>query len=176
MHTTPGTGVLPCTRRLPQSRAVFPQLPGRGSPLSGPAASTGHGGGRIAGRVPSTAHAVVPTPGLCALNRGQRRPHSRAVHPQTHMEVSPLEGRGPQLGMEGSRHALRAPWKTHRRVPTRGPTSSPAHGGLPTHGPCAFNRPRSGSHSQTVRPQAHREGSHSRATHHQPHMDGSSRL
>lgn len=105
----------------------------------------------LAGQVSSTAHAVVPSPGLCALNRGQRRPHLRAVSPQTHMEVSPLEGRGPQLGMEGSRHALRAPWKTHRRVPTRGLTSSPAHGGLPTHGPCAFNHACSGPHHKPVR-------------------------
>ena len=53
--------------------------------------------------------------------------------------------------MEGSRHALRVPWKTHRRVPTRGSTSSPAHGGLPTHGPCAFNRACSGPHHKPVR-------------------------
>ena len=196
MHTTPGTSVFPCTRSVLQLRAVFPQLPRKGSPLSGPTPSTGAWrgsypqvvcpqprkkspfagrvpltahrgvltrgaacpekrteGSLLAGQVSSTVHAMFPTTGLCALNRGQRRPHSWAARPQAHTEVSPLEGRWPQLGMEGFRYALRAPWKTHRRVSTRGLTSSAAHGRLPTHGPCAFNRACSCAHHKAVCPQ-----------------------
>ena len=62
-------------------------------------------------------------------------------------------GRSQGLPTFKDRYALRAPWKTHRRVSTRGLTSSAAHGRLPTHGPCAFNRACSCPHHKAVCPQ-----------------------
>ena len=63
----PGSGVLPLTRRVPQSKAMFPQLPRRGSTLVGSPASTGHG--------------AVPYRGPCG-------PHSQAARPQLGTEGS----------------------------------------------------------------------------------------
>ena len=74
---------------------------------------------------------------------------TRRQSPQAHTEVSPLEGRKPQLGFEGS-CTLRTLCQMHRRVPTRSPTSSAAHGKLPIHKPCAFNRAYGGPHHKGV--------------------------
>ena len=64
----PGSGVLPLTRRVPQLKAEFPQLPRRGSALVGSPASAGHG--------------AVPHRGPCVLNSAPSGPHSQAARPQ----------------------------------------------------------------------------------------------
>lgn len=133
-----------------------------------------------------TAHAVVPATGLCALNRRQRRPHSRAALSSTHggIPTQRAAGLSQQWRDPDMYYPFHAPpWKTHRRVPT-GRMSSPALKASPTgrgafqpcmqwsppQG-CAFNHSPSGSHSQAVSPQAHREGSH-----HGPHTINHARM
>ena len=74
----PGTGVLPRSRRVPQSRAVFPQLLRRGSPLAGPAASTGHG--------------RAPLREPCALSSARSGPRSREARLQLGTEGSRARG------------------------------------------------------------------------------------
>ena len=167
------------TRRSPDPRCACPE--------------TRTDSSLLAGQVSPTAHAVVPATGLCALNRRQRRPHSRAARSQAHTEVSPLDAAGlswawrdpdmyypfharPGKRTDGSQLAARCPHLHTKGFPPTGRVPSTVHAVVPTTRLCAFNHSPSGSHSQAVSPQAHREGSHSRATHHQPRTDGSSRL
>ena len=92
----------------------------------------------------STAHAVVPTTGLCALNRGERRPHSRAVCPQT-----------------------------HKGIPTRGPRASTGHGGVSTRTTCALENAQRGPNSRLDILTCTRRASHPRAVCFQPRVQWS---
>ena len=160
-------------RRGPHTWAPYTQLGMEGFPPTGHVSSTANGEVPILGgcpqghtdesclkvrvlknalkapcssaRRPQLHSAVIPTTGLCVLNHGQRRPHSRAVH--KHNGGIPTRGLRASTGHGG---ILTAPWKTHRWAPTLGQTSSPAHGRLPTHRPCAFNRACSGPHHRAV--------------------------
>lgn len=125
---------------------VCPQALTQWFPLAGHGPSIGHGGLPTRGLVPSTAHAVVPTCGPCALNRTRRGLHSPAI--------------GPQLGTEGSRPMVLDSWRTLQMGPyswawcphphTEG---TPPAGRLPStaHGVVLTNR--------TLRPQLPRRAS-----------------
>ena len=102
-------------------------------------------------RHPQLHSAVVPSTRLCALNCGRRCPHSGAPCPQAQRKY-------PHSRAVGLYWAWRDPDTTNcalenEQAPTRGRTSSPAQGRLPTHGPYAFNHACSGPHHKAVCPQ-----------------------
>lgn len=196
---SPGTGVLPSTRRVPQLRAVFPQLPRRGSPLAGPTPSTAwrgshpravcpqprkersHSpaaglnwayrgpdpycpgkhtvGSQLAGLASSQAHTGVPTRVSCALNCACSGPQHWAVRPQPHTEGSAPACRAPLTAHRGVPTLVQWPLSTHGGLLTRGRVPSTAHAVVPTTRLYTLNCSRSGSHWQAACPQAHTEES-----------------
>ena len=126
--SVPGTGVLPSTRSVPQSRTMFPRLPRRVSPLAGPAPSTRHGG------VPTRTTRALENPQTgpssrpdiltcthlpCAFNHAYTGPHHKPMRPQPFTQWFPLAGRAP----------------------------STAHTVVPTRRPCVFKHTDRDSHS-----------------------------
>ena len=129
----------------PHSWAARSKLGTERSPLVGHGPSNGHGGVPTPGRVPSTAHTVVPTCGPCTLNRARRGPHSRAARLQAHTERSPLAGRGPSTA--------------HGGVRTRGACALGNAQTVPTRRPGVLTFTRRGLHRRAARPQPRRQWS-----------------
>ena len=175
MHRTPGTGVLPCTRRLPQLRAVFPQLPGRGSPswLSrAPRPPLGMEGfpsravcpqphkerSPFAGCTPSTAHRGALTRGAHALKNAQTAPCSQGRCPQPRTQWSP------PLGC--------APLTADRGVPTRGQCTLKHTWRYPHSRAAGLNWAWRGPDTHYVRPGKRTDGSQLAARHPHLHTEG----
>ena len=173
-------------RRGPHTWAPYTQLGMEGFPPTGHVSSTANGEVPILGgcpqghtdesclkvrvlknalkapcssaRRPQLHSAVIPTTGLCVLNHGQRRPHSRAVH--KHNGGIPTRGLQASTGHGGILTPLTAPWKTNRPqlgagrrhlhkedFPPTGHMPSTTHAVVPTTRLCALNCSRIGSHS-----------------------------
>ena len=108
----PGTGVLPRTGRAPQLRAVFPQLPRKGTPP--------------AGRVSLTAYRGVPTAGR-GPQLGLQRSRPVVRKPRKKQRRVPTSGPGILTG-------------THRGPDPACRATLTAHAVFPTTGLCALSR------------------------------------
>ena len=100
--------------------------------------------------MPSTAHAVVPTTGLCALDRLPIGSHLQAVLPHAHREGFPLTGQEPSTAHEWVLKAVCCPQLHTKGSPPVGCAPSTTHGVVLTTRLFTLNSHEGSQHSRTA--------------------------